>query len=311
MNDFTEALGYFDDPAVAYVQTPQAYSNQSGKPRPRAEPRRRLTAITHTYKWRRSGRDSPSLQVVITGSECALLREAGGFPDHAAEDILLTVRYQGLGWRGVYLPRIFFEGLAPSTWAAYVTQQIRWARSVADVKIRHFRKAGSQSFVARTLNILQGFGYFQDAIVASLGVGSLGVMLAGGGGMRDTSRERRSGIWRLLRRRFWVPITSSNVSTLRPGEKPDCTGVPATSGLLNGLARCLLCGRPFETVVLDMRSRRKSEQQPKKRLVASSLCDLHMVNGRLFDAVIIAIAPNMAHVGCGGRGSILYFDDHC
>ena len=182
VNDFTEALGYFDDPAVAYVQTPQAYSNQSESLVARG-------AAEETYGYysyiqmAAFGAGQPVLTGCHNGQRVRALREAGGFPDHAAEDILLTVRYQGLGWRGVYLPRIFFEGLAPSTWAAYVTQQIRWARSVADVKIRHFRKAGSQSFVARTLNILQGFGYFQDAIVASLGVGSLGVMLAGGGGM--------------------------------------------------------------------------------------------------------------------------------
>jgi hypothetical protein len=77
---------------------------------------------------------------IIVGSHnahrMAALREVGGFAAHDADDLLLTLRYQGAKWAGVYVPKVIARGLAPVDWQGYLIQQRRWARSVLDIKLR-------------------------------------------------------------------------------------------------------------------------------------------------------------------------------
>jgi len=182
--DFSHVLGYFADPAIAYIQSPQFYRNQ-------AESLVARGAAEETYAYYSSIQMAAfgAGRAVLTGCHNAqriqALKEVGGLPDHAAEDLLLTIRYHAHGWRGVYLPRIFFEGLAPATWSGYLRQQMRWARSLADVKIRHRGEFGRATPLARIMSLLQGFGYFQDAAVFVLAMVAIGLMLATGAGLRS------------------------------------------------------------------------------------------------------------------------------
>jgi hypothetical protein len=185
---FTSALlGYFADPSVAYVQAPQAYYNQSGSMVARG-------AAEETYGYysagqmARFGLGSPA----VTGSHCAhrlsVLKLVGGFPDHQAEDLLLTTSYCAAGWRGVYVPHILATGQAPETWPAYLSQQLRWTRSLLDIKIRllpRFRKLG---FRSRLLDYLQGFGCLYDSVLASGALVVLGSALATGLGKSAIQR---------------------------------------------------------------------------------------------------------------------------
>jgi cellulose synthase (UDP-forming) len=68
----------------------------------------------------------------------AALREVGGLPAHDAEDLLLTLRYRAIGWRGVYVPEVLALGITPVDWAGYLKQQTRWARSILDIKLREY-----------------------------------------------------------------------------------------------------------------------------------------------------------------------------
>jgi cellulose synthase/poly-beta-1,6-N-acetylglucosamine synthase-like glycosyltransferase len=182
--DFSRALGYFADPAVAYIQSPQVYRNQ-------AESLVARGAAEETYAYYSStqmaafGAGRPVLTGCHNAQRIQALREVGGLPDHAAEDLLLTIRYHARGWRGVYLPQIFFEGLAPATWSGYLRQQMRWARSVADIKIRHLAESRAATAVPRMMGLLQGFGYFQDAAVLLMATLALLLMLTTGAGMRS------------------------------------------------------------------------------------------------------------------------------
>jgi cellulose synthase (UDP-forming) len=180
-------LGYFADPSVAYVQTPQAYHNQSAAMIARG-------AAEETYEYYSAGQmasfgvGSP----VITGCHCAhrlsALKAVGGFPDHQAEDILLTKMYKTGGWRGIYVPEVLATGQAPETWPAYLSQQGRWTRALLDIKIRRlagFRKLGLTS---RLLGYLQGFGGLSDAVLAAGALLVVGSTLATGGGQAAIGR---------------------------------------------------------------------------------------------------------------------------
>jgi cellulose synthase (UDP-forming) len=52
-----------------------------------------------------------------------------GFPeDSVTEDFQLGLRLHEAGWRSVYLPVVLAQGLGPEDTAAYIGQQLRWAR---------------------------------------------------------------------------------------------------------------------------------------------------------------------------------------
>jgi cellulose synthase (UDP-forming) len=168
--EFTSSvLGFFEDARIAYVQAPQVYRNQAASlvARGAAEETYAYYSATEMASY---GVGEPVLTGCHSTHRLSALREDGGFPDHAAEDLLQTMYYRIRGWHGVYIPRVLATGLAPEGWAGYLTQQIRWARSVLDIKFRHFHaRRGSPSHES-LIELLQGFGYLQDAFLA---VGSL------------------------------------------------------------------------------------------------------------------------------------------
>ena len=157
----TSVLGYFEDPEVGYVQAPQAYYNQKASFIARG-------AAEETYAYYSSiqmayhGLGHP----VVTGCHqthrAAALHAVGGFAAHEADDLLLTLHYRAAGWKGVYVPQILARGLTPVDWAGYLTQQRRWARSVLDIKFRHYpRLAGRMVPLDRLVSLLHGLYYLQ------------------------------------------------------------------------------------------------------------------------------------------------------
>lgn len=170
-------LGYFDDPGVGYVQTPQAYYNQheSFIARGAAEETYAFYSVIQMAYYAIG-------QPIVTGSHnvhrVSALREVGGFAAHEADDLLITLHYRAAGWRGVYVPRILARGLTPVDWSTYLNQQLRWARSVLDIKMRKLPiLLGRLSFSDRVVGILHGIYYLQG-LTALFGVLLLIYMLA-------------------------------------------------------------------------------------------------------------------------------------
>lgn len=124
----TRTLGHFDDPGIAFVQTPQYYAN-------------RATNDVAGAAWAQQalffgaiGRGKDRLGAMFCcGTNVvfrrAALAAAGGFPeDSVTEDFELSVRLHELGWRSAYVPEVLAAGLGPEDMASYVSQQHRWAR---------------------------------------------------------------------------------------------------------------------------------------------------------------------------------------
>jgi cellulose synthase/poly-beta-1,6-N-acetylglucosamine synthase-like glycosyltransferase len=174
-------LPYFIDPRVGYVQAPQVYGNQhvSWIAAGAAE---ETYAYYSTLQMAAFGAGNTVLMGCHNAQRIAALVAIGGIPDHAAEDLLATVRYHEAGWKGVYVPEVLAIGLAPFYWAAYLGQQLRWARALIDIKYRHLRMARKRGVVSKTIHWMQGFGYLQDAILALAVLGMFMALLATGTG---------------------------------------------------------------------------------------------------------------------------------
>jgi cellulose synthase (UDP-forming) len=157
----TEVLGYFHDPEVGYVQAAQVYYNQQASFIARG-------AAEETYGYYSSvqmaafGMGYPIVTGCHNTHRVTALQDVGGFAPHDADDLLLTLLYRARGWRGVYVPQILARGLTPVDWPGYLQQQLRWARSVLDIKLRRYGPlAGKLSWHERLTSFLHGWYYLQ------------------------------------------------------------------------------------------------------------------------------------------------------
>ena len=176
----SDVLGYFEDEKVAYVQAAQAYCNQKASFIARG-------AAEETYAYYSSvqmasyGMGYPIIVGSHNSHRVTALKEIGGFAAHDADDLLVTLRYQTAGWKGVYVPQILARGLTPVDWNGYLEQQRRWARSVLDIKLRrHSESSKGLSWKSRIMSLLHGLNYLHRAVMIFFVLFLIGLMLATG-----------------------------------------------------------------------------------------------------------------------------------
>ncbi len=157
----TRVLGYFRDPLVAYVQAPQVYYNQDASfiAQGAAE---ESYAYYSTHLMASYGLGQTILVGSHTTQRISALMEVGGFAAHDADDLLITLRYRASRWEGIYLPEILALGMTPVDWDGYLRQQIRWVRSVIDIKLHVLpRMMGDLSLADRFLGLFHGAYYLR------------------------------------------------------------------------------------------------------------------------------------------------------
>ena len=130
-------LPYFEDPAVAFVQTPQDFYNLDS-----FEHQRRRTGAVFNEEavfYRVIAPAKNRWQAPFWCGTCALVRTAalrsvgGVATDSVTEDIHTSIRMFRAGWRGVYHNEVLARGLAPDDAASYLLQRNRWALGAMQV----------------------------------------------------------------------------------------------------------------------------------------------------------------------------------
>ena len=179
----TRVVGYFEDPDVAIVQTPQAYRNAFDSPVARLAHDQQLIFYGPVLRGRNG-----SNSVFACGTNCVLRRTAvdqvGGFDESSVvEDFSTSMRIHRMGWRSVYYPYVVAEGLGPTGLAAYSRQQYRWARGSLEalVRLEPFRRGFSRSqrfqYLCCTLHYLTGLATVVYVVLPPLyfvtGIGAL------------------------------------------------------------------------------------------------------------------------------------------
>lgn len=161
-------IGYFSDPAVGYVQSAQVYYNQNASFIARG-------AAEETYEYYSCAQmaaftfDQPAIVGCHNAHRVSALKELGGFAAHDADDLLTGLLYNSLGWKGVYVPEILAKGLTPVDWTGYLTQQLRWARSVIDIKYRLRQLSGRKlQWSGKIISAIHGLFYLQNGITTFL-----------------------------------------------------------------------------------------------------------------------------------------------
>jgi cellulose synthase (UDP-forming) len=186
-----ETLGYFDDPTVAFVQTPQDFYNLDSYQHRRARERCIWTEQSLFFRVIQRGKDFRNA-AFFCGS-CAVLRRAaldhvGGFATSTVtEDLHTSVRLHKSGYRSVYHARSLAFGLAPANVVSFLRQRMRWGLGAMQVWRRERillsrRLSGAQKlcYLASILTYFDGWAksifYFAPVVVLMTGIMPLAVL---------------------------------------------------------------------------------------------------------------------------------------
>jgi Glycosyltransferase like family 2/PilZ domain len=126
-----QTIGYFEDPQVAFVQSPQVFFNR-GFQHPQSSDDPLLNEQSLFYDVICPGKDRNNA-AFWCGSSAVLRREAllsigGVATDTVVEDAHTAMLMHAKGWRSAYHPEVLAVGLAPHDVNAFLVQRGRWAR---------------------------------------------------------------------------------------------------------------------------------------------------------------------------------------
>jgi cellulose synthase (UDP-forming) len=158
----SKTLGYFSDPDVAFVQTPQDFYNVDAFSH-RVAGEAVWSEQSVFYKVIQRGKDAWNASF-LCGS-CVLLRRSaleavGGFAvDTVTEDIHTSIRLHKKGFRSVYHAESLAYGLAPHNIDTYLSQRIRWGTGAMQV----LRREGV--VFARGLSLAQRLNYLASMLI--------------------------------------------------------------------------------------------------------------------------------------------------
>jgi cellulose synthase/poly-beta-1,6-N-acetylglucosamine synthase-like glycosyltransferase len=134
------AAGYFADPRVAFVQTPQHYRDWGDD--------RYLRGLFYSYKYffdvtmpARAHRNAIIFAGTMGLIRRSALEEIGGWnTDTVTEDAEASLRMLGAGYSGVYVPAPYGQGLMPLTFDGLKKQRFRWALGGIQILRMHWRE---------------------------------------------------------------------------------------------------------------------------------------------------------------------------
>jgi cellulose synthase/poly-beta-1,6-N-acetylglucosamine synthase-like glycosyltransferase len=163
--------GYFADPQVAFVQSPQDYRDWSDDDY--------LRGLYHSYKYffdvsmpARAHRNAIIFAGTMGLIRVSALREIGGWdPEIITEDAEASLRMLALGHRGVYVDHAFGRGLMPLDFDGLKKQRYRWALGGVQILRRHLglllRGGGKLTAGQRIHYLLGSVQWFGELLMAA------------------------------------------------------------------------------------------------------------------------------------------------
>ncbi|AOY00962.1 glycosyltransferase [Jeongeupia sp. USM3] len=152
-----ETLGYFNDPEVSFVQTPQDFFNLDSYQHRKDRQTTVWTEQSLFFRVIQRGKDYWNA-AFFCGS-CAILRRSsldaiGGFATSTVtEDLHTSLKLHKAGFSSVYHPHSLAFGIAPASIIPFIKQRIRWGQGAMQI----WRREGV--LFARGLTFAQRLNY--------------------------------------------------------------------------------------------------------------------------------------------------------
>ncbi len=154
-----KTLGFFADPRLAFVQTPQDFYNLDSFQH-RKHKRLNVIWTEQSLFFRVIQRGKDYWNAAFFCGSCAVIRRAaldkiGGFATGTVtEDLHTSIRLHKQGYQSVYYPESLAFGVAPETLRQFLVQRRRWGQGAMQV----WREEGF--LFARGLTLAQRLNYF-------------------------------------------------------------------------------------------------------------------------------------------------------
>lgn len=135
----TKTLGYFRDPKVAFVGTPQIYGNVGESLIARGAAEQQYSFYGPVLR----GLSGMGMNLLIGANHVIrvkALKEVDHYTAHITEDLITGMKLHARGYKSVYVREALAIGEGPSTWEAYFNQQMRWAYGCMDILFHHSPK---------------------------------------------------------------------------------------------------------------------------------------------------------------------------
>jgi cellulose synthase/poly-beta-1,6-N-acetylglucosamine synthase-like glycosyltransferase len=173
-NYLKETVPYFQNPAVAFVQTPQSFRNVDGF-RFRA-----ASALAQRFFFEIGMRSRNERNSIIFCGTMGMIRKTvlqriGGWSEWCiTEDAETSLRILRLGYDSVYINKAYGTGLLPETFEDLKKQRFRWAFGGIQILRRYWREllsldtepASRRLTPAQRLDYFMGFmGWFNDLLI--------------------------------------------------------------------------------------------------------------------------------------------------
>ncbi len=132
-------LGYFNDPNIGWVTTPQIYGNESESFVAKGAAQQQFTFYGPVLQ----GLYGQDMALMLGANHIVRVDALKGidyYGGHLTEDLLTGMTLHSKRWKSVYVPEALAIGEGPSTWIAYFNQQMRWAFGCIDILFSHSPK---------------------------------------------------------------------------------------------------------------------------------------------------------------------------
>lgn len=171
-NMLTEIVKPFADETVDFAQSPQRYKNEKTWVA-KASAAHQIFFFDHICSSK--GHDNA---LFLCGTNFAIRRKAlndvGGMDDkYITEDYATSLKLHLAGKKGVFIPKVLAEGIAPSSLKQYFSQQRRWSKGSFDVSFAFLKQ-----IIFGNLTLRQKFHYLLSATYYLIGVRDFILMLA-------------------------------------------------------------------------------------------------------------------------------------
>ena len=197
-----DLMGYFADPKVAFVQTPQDYREWDSNAYMRA------CYDAYDYFFVTSMPSRMQRNSIIFAGTMGLMRlsalnEIGGWPEWCiTEDAETSLRLLKRGYDGVYINKKYGKGIMPLTFSAFKSQRFRWAFGGIQIFRKHFRDLlpgrrtpDNQLTLAQRLDyFMSGVLWFNDVLYLGFSLILIGTAFVVASGRRLELRPLHGGI---------------------------------------------------------------------------------------------------------------------
>ncbi len=136
-HDFlTKTLGYFRNPRVAFVGTPQVYGNANSSVVAKGASEQQYNFYGVVLR----GLSGMGMTLLIGANHVirvSAFKKVNHYTAHITEDLITGMKLHANGFKSIYVPQILALGEGPSSWEAYFSQQFRWAYGCIDILLKH------------------------------------------------------------------------------------------------------------------------------------------------------------------------------